>query len=545
MVFAMYSKDTSSIQSKVSNEYECFEALVKLSDYYMGNEQFEASVACAQLAASQAFFNHCGLFASDKLENILRTIGCKTVGSGGNVSRKKPIEPKHVLHVLNAARHTGGDTRYVWRWIQEDPERTHSVALTRQGRQEIPQLMTDAVSQAGGALHVIDKDHSSIISGAKELRRIAEHVDLIVLHLFPDDITPIIAFGDGHDLPPTVFINHSDHTFWLGVSISNIFVHLRDCSLPLSQERRGIPLEKIVFLPTPLGSMRRELSQSEAKKQLGFSEDTIILLTIATAFKYESIGESSFVDIVTPVLQKHKNAILLAVGPDYTEIWQKGHDNTNGRILTYGQRSDTACYYQAADIYIDSFPFSSITSLLEAGSFGLPVVTYCRYSEEAKILGAGAPGLSGVMFQSTSLDSFEETLTQLIDDKPFRLAEGERTKINILEHHCGNGWRRQLHELYAKTCNSAEISSLPIKSCEYTFSEIDMLLNRLYSQRANFGGRINQYIYLLSYVERVRILLKLLKFDHSFSFSMFLPDWLGKRVSGHLRWFRSLPGVFK
>ena len=51
-----------------------------------------------------------------------------------------------------------------------------------------------------------------------------------------------------------------------------------------------------------------------------------------------------------------------------------------GRVLVPGAQPDPSVHLDAADIYLDSFPFSSITSMLEAATRDVPIVASRAYS---------------------------------------------------------------------------------------------------------------------------------------------------------------------
>ena len=73
------------------------------------------------------------------------------------------------------------------------------------------------------------------------------------------------------------------------------------------------------------------------------------------------------------------------VGAGERPDWTAAVERTNGRIVTYPERAGTSVLYDAADIYVDSFPAVSITSLLEAGSLGIPLVTRDPFGEASTI----------------------------------------------------------------------------------------------------------------------------------------------------------------
>ena len=113
------------------------------------------------------------------------------------------------------------------------------------------------------------------LSWAKRLRQIAHRADIVVLHIGNRDIVPMIAFANKEQLPPIVYLDHSDHLFWLGACISDIVVNFRKSGMRLSQERRGIEARRNVMLPIPLECFPRTFSRREAKMHLGFPEKAL------------------------------------------------------------------------------------------------------------------------------------------------------------------------------------------------------------------------------------------------------------------------------
>src|SRR6185312_5840166 len=94
-----------------------------------------------------------------------------------------------------------------------------------------------------------------------------------------------------------------------------------------------------------------QISRSEAKRALGYELDRVLLLTIASPFKYSAPGQIGFLDLVTPVLTNMRNAVLLAVGPEAKGAWQAASSATEGRIAPLGTRWDNELLYAAADVY--------------------------------------------------------------------------------------------------------------------------------------------------------------------------------------------------
>jgi len=525
--------------------HDQFDGLVAMAAEFLAERRYAQAAVASQIAASHAAYNHSGAFASARLEQVLLAIGAATApGVARPGARTDDGAIRRVLHVLSAAKDVGGDSRFVWRFILGDSGRRHSVALTQQSNHEVPRDLRDAVEATGGEVQALDSVATDVLGRARALKALSANADVVFLHVYPEDIVPLVAFSEKAQAPRIAFVVHADHQFWLGVSISDLFVHLRESGVSLSEERRGIPRERMAFLPIPLEPVTRRMARADAKKQLQLSEDTVVLLSIARAVKYAPVSGLSFPEVVEPILRTYPEAVLLAVGPSSTSDWTECHERTNGRIRALGQRSDTELFYQAADIYLDTFPFSSPTSALEAGSYGVPLVSYRPYPRECDFLGPGAPGLDATVIRAPSLEAYHQVVSGLIEDPTLRWRIGEETKQQIRHHHSGDGWRRQLQNVYAAISRMPPNEPAPPQGpMEVRTGAGDLLLSRLYAGHAPLGWVIGWYARHLPYGPRVRLLIRMLRLDRSFSFGLFLPEWLNQRLSSRMRGWRRWPGV--
>jgi hypothetical protein len=208
-------------------------------------------------------------------------------------------------------------------------------------------------------------------------------------------------------------------------------------------------------------------------------------LSIGWPYKYTPVNGLSFAEILTSVIEDNKEAILLVIGPNNEGIWAEATRRTRGRIRTLGWQAELTIFYQAADIFVDSFPLCSETALLEAAAYGVVPASYCPYSSEAEILCTDVPSIEPNLFCARTLDDYKSLLSQLIEDAPFRLALGERIRRAVLEVHCGNAWRRFPQEVYLRAAAVAAVDGLRgwtdnpgCKSC----SELDIVLDRLHAK---------------------------------------------------------------
>jgi glycosyltransferase involved in cell wall biosynthesis len=436
----------------IPKNIEIFNNLLLKAEDLVKRRHYDAAAAYLQIAASHANLNHCGFYSCPRLEQMLFDIGQRVISktfyyregasSTGRVQK--------VLHVSTHVSPISGISRLLQRWIQQDSERSHSVAFTKQGDLQVPTKLRDAVSRTKGSIYVLDEKIDSITSIAERLYECSVDADIVVIHTWEFDVVPTIAFANKKNSPPIIYVNNGDHWFWVGVSISDVVANLRESGMRLSQERRGIESRRNMLLPTILEPLQRTLSRSDAKQLLGIDQNCVMLLSIARAAKYRTVDGMSFADAHVQLLKQHQQAVLIVVGPgNSNEDWSEAICQVDGRIRVYGETKDTDVFYQAADIYVDSFPFVSITSLLEAGSFGVPLVSRYPYSSDVcATLGADMPGLSGNLIRVRDIDEYTLVLSRLIEDENFRLSLGQATKSKIEAIHWGEGWQNILNKVY-------------------------------------------------------------------------------------------------
>ena len=464
----------------IPGNLKSFNKLLSKAEDLVNRDKLDAAAAYLQIAASHANVNHCGFYSSSRLEHLLLKIG-QSVTSKNFHSREGTAPPERVIKILHVSTHANdisGISRLLQRWIQQDSERSHSVAFTKQGDLEIPSKLKDIVLGSEGSIHVLDDETDSITTIAQRLHEYSVGADIVVIHTWEFDVVPTIAFANKSNSPPIIYVNNGDHWFWIGVSISDVVANLRESGMRLSAERRGIEPERNMLLPTILEPLQRKLSRSQAKQHLGIDQDCIMLLSIARAAKYRTVDGTSFADAHIQLLKQHKQAVLIVIGPgNSNEDWSEAIRQVDGRIRVYKETKNTATFYQAADIYVDSFPFVSITSLLEAGSFGVCLVSRYPYSSDAcATLGADMPGLSGNLIRVSNIDEYTSVVSRLIEDQNFRVSLGQSTKTKIEAIHWGEGWQRALDKIYHQAITLPAVAPPSSSVGEVSLEEPDVFL---------------------------------------------------------------------
>jgi hypothetical protein len=439
---------SASPESRIAGNRARFDELVARVEDRLAQGRLEQAAVYAQVAAALAWHSPTGLFASPRLESCLVGIARESAAPREPTRR---AEIRTVLHVLTTAYQFGGHTRLAWRWIDRDDGRVHSVALTRQGYEPIPSALLDAVRARGGRLHRIEDAAPTLVGRAAALEAVAADFDLVVLHTHPFDVVPCIALA-GLDRtgrrPPTILLNHADHLFWVGLASSDLVIHLRASGARLSSSRRALAPDRSRILPVPLSPAPPPVPREDARRALGYSATDILAVSIASGYKFGSTDGEGLLPLLEQALARCPDLRVLAVGPGDRTDWQAAARKTVGRIRSIDNQDDLSNVYGSADIYLDSYPFSSLTSMLEAGQQRIPLLSFSDAGSDADVLGFDDPATDDLVVPARTRADYLARFEQLVDSPTMRSERGRQIQEAIAANHEGPGWRRQLERAY-------------------------------------------------------------------------------------------------
>jgi hypothetical protein len=501
---------------------EC-DALVRRAREHAGDGDRERAATLLQAAAMSAWFHHTGAFADAGIEDLVEDLG-RSLGSPRTTARTAGT-----LHVATQVYPTGGSTQAIVGWTERDAGR-HALCLTRQGRTPLPDKVR-AVAWSG--LTRLDRRPGRLLRRAAHLRRLAAGADVVVLHPHPYDIVPALAFADRRGMPPVLYVDHADHVFWVGVRSADLFVHMRDSGVRMGQMRRGLAPSSSAVLARPLRIRTRTTERAQARAALGVPPGDLLVVTAADGSKYRGVQADGMsvpglLDVLRGVVADTPGITVLAAGPAPEGEWTAAETATGGRIRALGRLPDTAALFQAADVYLDSFPFSSLTSMLEAGMMGTPVVTYRGLPESCAVLGADTRGLDDVIRRPGTPAELAGALRNLRDDTGNRRREGERVAAAIAATHDGDAWRAA----YADALTAARRNrthGVPAVPPPPRHDEIDVLVDLVMRQTGHPGGAraaLREHAGLLPFRDR----LALLRADPAGGAAVLAPEWVRSRA---------------
>jgi hypothetical protein len=403
----------------------------------------ELAVEWCRYGATVAWLSNPGLFYCREMEQLLSEIGRRYL----KPATQLPLaggSPKRFLHVMTTAFQTGGHTRVVCRWIetcaQHSPSERHSVLISKQGDEPVPCWLTRSARRTEGELLQLPP-MPSWLQTAAEIRTKSLEFDVIVLHTHPNDPLPNLAFCD--QPRPVMFYNHADHMFTLGMDAAWIVADQRLAGHEVSSILRAESPRK-VLLPIPLlddPSLRWD--KAEARRKLGLPVDAPIALTIGEPFKFSPALGCNFPEVVRCIWDGDPRVLVVAVGVSEVEPWSELKRSTGGRFQPVGHVVDPKileCYYSAADLYLDSLPCGSQTSVLDAARHALPVQRLNNSYQP--LLWSDDLALDSVLTAASDQSNYVAGVLQWLQWPEEKRAElGCRLRAAVLQEHCGASWK--------------------------------------------------------------------------------------------------------
>ena len=470
----------------ISGNRETFEGLVGTAGLLAAAGLQERAAVQAQLAARFAWTDHTGYFGHQGLEEVLGKLRF-------SIAQPPPAAPgkaasRLVVHVATQLYGTGGHTQSIAHWIRQDPDSRHRVVLTRQGSTECPAKIAACLSDPRDLLF-LDRRPGGLIKRAEALRRVVAPADVVIVHAHPHDVVPSLALGVP-GVPPAVYVNHADHVFWQGTSAAALVLCLRASGRDLTVHRRGVDANRCVVANRPLelapAGSADESQKSAARTGWGVPETDFVVVSAAAGSKYDPVGPDSLIDLFRSFLRRRPNGRLLVAGPSPTGAWAAAAAATGGRIRAVGRLASISMLLSIADAYVDSFPFASLTSMLEAGAHGLPLVTFRGHPAECAVLGSDSPGLEDLLLAPSTPAGFVSALMELADSVSTRAARGSATRTAIADGHSPSAWRETAKRVYTEAALSRTAPVAP-GTTPWGDGPLDRLVG-LVQQETGFAG---------------------------------------------------------
>jgi glycosyltransferase involved in cell wall biosynthesis len=431
-----------------------------------------------------ASVNHPGLFADDRIENVALEIGAGldrlTDRSASTVRLPAVGGRRHVLHVATKVGGIGGHTHTIRFWAETDRESAHSVVLTQQVHDPVPEPLCRAITASGGRVVVLPVQAPPTVK-ARHLRDLARGATFVCSHHFTEDVLPVAAFATP-DLPPIGIVNLMDHAFWLGGSVADTVINLRQIGWTEGVRRRGI--RHNTLLPIPLCEPPA-LDREVTRERLGIPADQTALLSVGRAIKYVPMPTHDFFSTGAALLAEHPGATVYLVGVDAGQARPHLKPGADARFHCLGSIDRPDAYRAAADIYLEGFPFGSQTAMLEAGLAGLAPVP--AFNPICPLLVAQDEAFDGLVEAAPDEASYRQAVGELIRSPRWVRELGAECAARVRAAHTGAGWLDRLATVY-RTMAGMTHAAYPIPRVPAAAEPGDVGLSLFHAFNTDPGG---------------------------------------------------------
>lgn len=427
-------------RNELDREESAIEALAEVA-------AFDYVALYAQAASQRAAYRHAGVFNSPAIDRALLAAGASL--DSGSARSHGAVE--RVLHVATETPWPqGGHSRMIERWIRSDAGRSQSLVLTSP-RRDLPPDLGSAIWNSQGSVHELARGSSSFMQRAAELRQVASEYDAVVLHTHPYDVVPTIAFATPNR-PPCIAFNMAGHLFWIGTRVADVVASGRRVAIELGVGRRGVMSEASHLLPVIAESLAlaesgtSSISRGELRRKLGIEPDDFVFVTVASAYKLDPVDPYNLAGIVMEVVSQRPSVRWLVVGAPPTGRLANLVADT-ARITCIAPTHDVKSLYAAGDAYLDSYPFTSQTSLLDAAASGLPVFALRGHPTEAAILSAWGGTLDDVLIGFSDAAALADRIDELIDARK-RAPRDHEAPDAVASQTVGSNWASRLDAVF-------------------------------------------------------------------------------------------------
>jgi hypothetical protein len=241
-----------------------------------------------------------------------------------------------------------------------------------------------------------------------------------------------------------VVCNHADHSFWLGVHVADVVADIRPAGRDITIGRRGIPAASCAFIPIPGFGLERG-DASRARQGLQVPPEAVLLLTVADERKYRD-ADPHLSELLATVMAEHDNVWLVVVGPGDDPPWPGLRERFGGRVALLPPTPELDDLRAAADIYVDSYPTGSLTSLLDSAALGTPALSLQLPAREAS-LRIDVPVMEALDVVDSPPD-FVRALSTLVASPEQRADAGARAADGVRRLHSRDAVEAAVIETY-------------------------------------------------------------------------------------------------
>lgn len=435
-------KSKDKITKAIAAAQFLFQKELSLAELLFAKNELDAALQICVNISTFAYLNFTSYYSSYRLEKLISQIGEIVIKRPHSENPVIAGPKRRILHVASELYELGGHTPLMLKWIQRDIESEHSIFLTRQSKQQIP-VNNFKYHGVDPALVCWGNSGESLVETAQALLDYSSHYDFLILHIHPNDVVPLLAFASEKPRP-VYFLNHADHCFWLGVSIVDGIIQLREPPMKTDIENRSITHLHQFLLPIPVEESKSVLlSEKEIRLKYEIPESaTKILLTTSTESKFNPILDYNYFEAIIPVMEKNPDTVLLIIGIGSDKPLAQQYKHPQIRYLGYLPPIEVHSIERIITLYIETIPYSSFTALLQVLIQNKPVQLMYAPPDVFRLF-------ADPSFYAGSRNQWQLELNERIQNHEILKNYTEHLMDKVHQFYSKENWYKQLALFYA------------------------------------------------------------------------------------------------
>ena len=403
--------------SSVYEDLELYNFFKKKAAYAFDRNKFEESLDYIRAAALLAWQCHCGLWYDSELENLLKDIGNCLKDKINFNNGKRPFSAKKVVYITSAVN-VGGLTVLLNHWISllRNDFEERIVYVTNHYTSKNSFYGSDTTF-SDPELKVYNLNHKKrYVDRIKELIKILNDIspDFIILFIDPDDVIAVSAVGALDVNSKVIYVNHTDHAFWLGRNVVGTLACFRMEGAVHARQCRNIMNSCVIPISTNIKP------DKAFREDFNITDGSTVSLSVGTFPKVLGDKNPSYFSTITRLLEQFPDHyhFFITNPPDklVLENYLPEDPDIRRRFVIDGPFSNLAPYYGMADFLIETFPITGYTVQVEAMTFKLPIVAF----KNKFLLFSSAGNMSSYPFSASTEDEIIDFSSKLIESPVLR-----------------------------------------------------------------------------------------------------------------------------
>ena len=214
---------------------------------------------------------------------------------------------------------------------------------------------------------------------------------ILFVYIHPDDITSttIMSLIKKTTNIKIIFFNHASHYPCLGMTLSDLILEGMPSTLKITNEKRHLYNTRLIGLQSLKESETKYYSKEELTKvreDFGIRENELMTISGGAAYKFFEENSSKYFKMIKELLKEKRNLkhiIMINLDKKSKKIIDNifaDAEEEKRRLLIIPLSNNYEKFFQAADLYIDSFPVSS--ALTQIDLMRLKVASVVKINKE-------------------------------------------------------------------------------------------------------------------------------------------------------------------